>query len=90
MNLTGTPRVALSGADASMFNVDTQPSTPVAASGTTTFQITFAPASEGAKTATITIANDDLNEDPYVITLNGTGTTPGLEVRESSNIIWKR
>ena len=40
----------------------------MAASGTTTFTITFTPASIGAKTATVTIANDDADENPYTFT----------------------
>ena len=43
LNLTGTPRVAISGTDAAMFVVGTQPDTPVAPSGSTTFTITFTP-----------------------------------------------
>ena len=84
LTLTGTPRVAISGTDAAMFVVGTQPSTPVAPSGTTTFTITFTPASLGAKTATVTIANDDSNENPYTFTLTGTGVAPEINVRQGS------
>ena len=51
-----------------MFVVGTQPTTPVAPAGTSTFTITFTPASLGAKTATVTIANDDADENPYTFT----------------------
>ena len=82
LNLTGTPRVAISGTDAAMFVVGTQPATPVAPSGTTTFTITFTPASLGAKSATVTIANDDSDENPYTFTLTGTGVAPEINVRQ--------
>ena len=84
LNLTGTPRVAISGTDAAMFVVGTQPATPVAPSGTTTFTITFTPASLGAKTATVTIANDDSDENPYTFSLTGTGVAPEINVRQGS------
>ena len=84
LNLSGTPRVAISGTDAAMFVVGTQPSTPVAPSGTTTFTVTFTAASLGAKTATVTIANDDTDENPYTFSLTGTGVAPEINVRQGS------
>lgn len=42
-------------------------------SGHNTFTIRFVPMSEGPKTATITIWNNDLDENPYTIYLTGTG-----------------
>jgi hypothetical protein len=77
LNLTGTPKIALSGTNASEFTIDeTATSAAVAVSGSTTFTITFSPTSQGAKTAAISIANDDAtgSENPYVINLTGTGT----------------
>lgn len=72
LDLTGTPRVALTGS--SDFTVTTQPSTPVAAtSGTATFVVTFDPSSLGVKTATVSIANNDANENPYNFVIQGTG-----------------
>jgi len=76
LNLSGTPRVAVSGPDAAMFIVSSQPSTPVAASGLTTFTVAFIPSSTGAKSATLTIANNDSDENPYVVNLTGTGNEP--------------
>ena len=77
LNLTGTPKIAISGTNASEFTIDqTATTATVAAAGTTTFTITFSPTSQGAKTAAISIANDDATgaENPYVINLTGTGT----------------
>jgi len=48
---------------------------PVAGSGNTTFTVTFTPSSTGAKTAQISIANNDSDENPYTVNLSGTGTT---------------
>jgi len=82
LNLTGTPKVAITGTDAAMFAVGTQPTSPVAPAGTTTFTITFSPTSAGAKTATVTIANDDTDENPYTFSLTGTGIAPEINVRQ--------
>jgi len=76
LNLTGSPdKVAISGPHASDFTVTQQPTSPVAANGgTTTFEVTFAPSGTGLREATISIANDDSNEDPYDFKIQGTGT----------------
>ncbi|MEI6507900.1 MAG: choice-of-anchor D domain-containing protein [Bacteroidota bacterium] len=77
LNLSGTPIVAITGTNASEFSIDQSSTTAtVAAAGTTTFTITFSPTTQGAKTAAISIANDDATggENPYVINLTGTGT----------------
>jgi len=74
LNLTDTPIVAVGGTHAADFTVTTQPTTPVAASGNTTFQVTFDPSATGARTATLSIANDDSDENPYNFSIQGTGT----------------
>lgn len=78
--ISGTPKVAISGTNASEFTIDeTSTNATVSASGTTTFTITFSPTSVAAgKTATISIANDDTDENPYTIILTGEGTAPDL------------
>lgn len=53
----------------------TQPASPIAAGGSTTFTVTFTPAATGARSATITIASNDSDEASYLITLSGTGAT---------------
>lgn len=74
LNLTGTPLVSISGANASDFTVTTFPVTPVAATtGTTTFVITFDPSATGLRTATVSIANDDATVNPYDFAIQGTG-----------------
>ncbi|GGK16739.1 hypothetical protein GCM10007962_08760 [Yeosuana aromativorans] len=74
LNLTsGSPYVVVSGVDASDFTVTTIPTTPITASSSTTFNITFNPSSTGLKSATLTIANDDLDESIYSFDIQGTG-----------------
>jgi hypothetical protein len=74
LNLTGTPRVQLSGAGAASFSVTTLPSATVGPASSTTFQIQFDPSTIGTKSATVSIANDDSNENPYDFAIQGTGT----------------
>ncbi|MBA7711231.1 hypothetical protein ES703_120186 [subsurface metagenome] len=79
LNLTGSPdRVVISGS--SDFTVTQQPASPVAAyGGTTTFEITFDPSSYETKTATVSIANNDSDENPYDFVIQGTGMLFGTQ-----------
>ncbi|MBF4519046.1 BspA family leucine-rich repeat surface protein [Flavobacterium sp. ANB] len=79
LNLTGTPKVAISGTNAADFTVTTQPTSPVAATtGTTTFAITFDPSAAGIRTATVSIANDDADENPYTFAIQGSATAGNI------------
>tara|TARA_R110000803_G_C11989495_1_gene321965 strand:- start:10670 stop:11497 length:828 start_codon:yes stop_codon:yes gene_type:complete len=73
LTLSGTPKVAVSGADAANFVVSVQPAATVAASGTSTFTVVFTPTSVGPHYATLSIANDDSDENPYTYSIQGTG-----------------
>ena len=48
----------------------------MAAAGSTTFQVRFDPSATGTRVATITIANNDADENPYDFAIQGTGTPP--------------
>jgi uncharacterized repeat protein (TIGR02543 family) len=81
LNLTGSPKVTVSGAQASEFTVTAQPVTPVAAvSGSTTFQVTFDPSATGTRNAILSISNDDSNENPYNFSIQGMGTANSYTV----------
>jgi len=73
LNLTGTPQVTISGANASDFTVTSQPSSTVTSGGSTTFQITFDPSAGGLRTAIVTIASDDDDEGTYDFAIQGSG-----------------
>jgi len=66
--------ITLTGSNAGDFTVSVLPSSNVVSAGSTTFQITFDPSSLGLKTATVSIANNDSDENPYNFTIQGTGT----------------
>jgi len=73
-NLTLTTPITISGTNADQFSVQGQPTSPVSTGGgTTTFTIRFTPTTAGAKTASIAIANNDADENPYNLTITGTG-----------------
>lgn len=74
LNLTGNPKVAVSGTNAADFTVTTQPSSPLAAlTGSTSFQVTFNPSAVGLRSAAVSLANNDSDENPFTFTIQGTG-----------------
>ena len=76
---------ALAGTDASEFSITANPTTPVAASGgSTTYTVRFTPTSPGAKSATLTIVNNDSDENPYNISITGTGLDVTAPVYQNS------
>ena len=74
LNLTnGMPLIQVTGTNAADFTVTTSPATPIANSGSTTFDVRFAPSALGLRSATISIPNDDTDENPYDFAIQGTG-----------------
>lgn len=71
--------ITLGGTDAAQFSLDlTGLDTVLAADETTTFTVTFAPNSVGAKTAVVNIGSDDANENPFRINVSG-NALPSVE-----------
>ena len=69
--------VTKDGANAGEFTVDTTGMSTALASGqSTTFTVTFSPAAGGARSAAIHIGSNDLDENPFDISLAGTGVLP--------------
>ena len=76
---SGTPKVVIQGIHAGDFDVTNQPVSPVPPGGTTTVQITFNHLAEGMRVATVSIASNDADENPFTFTIQGTGVfTPGM------------
>jgi mucin-19 len=73
-NLTLSAPV-IAGTNASEFTVSAALTSPVAAGGSTTFTITFDPAAAGTRVATISITNNDSDENPYNFSIQGTAFT---------------
>jgi hypothetical protein len=88
LNLTGDPKVEITGAHAADFTVTAVPASPVASGGgTTTFEITFAPAAGGLRQAQINIANNDTDENPYDFAVQGTGQAPEIDLQGNGESI---
>jgi hypothetical protein len=88
LSLTNAPTyVQITGADADQFEfVGSQPTTPITSGSFRNFSIRFRPTTEGAKTASISIANNDSNENPYTFTITGTaGPAPAPEINVRAN-----
>ncbi len=77
LDLTGNPRVTISGTDAADFMITTQPTSSVTAGGNATFTVQFNPSAAGVKTAMVSIANNDSDENPYNFSIQGTGILYG-------------
>lgn len=95
---TGTTSLSLSGvttsgSQAGDFVVNTSGmATTLSASQSTTFTVTFTPSAHGLRTASVSIANNDANENPFVARLEGVGvgtsgaTPPTISVGTAQNI----
>jgi hypothetical protein len=89
---TGTANLTLSnptisGTNSGDFSINANPITTVAATGSTTFQVTFNPSASGTRTATISISNNDSNEGTYDFAIQGTGVDPEINVQGNGNNI---
>lgn len=82
-SLTGVS-AAVTGANAGDFVVTSAPATPVPPSSSTTFTVRFTPSGTGARAAALRIASNDADENPFDITLGGTGlpATPEIAVEQ--------
>ncbi len=69
------------------FSIISQPDAEVAPGASTTFTVRFSPTATVAKTASLSIANNDSTKNPYNITFNGSGGSPGINLKQSSTSI---
>ncbi len=68
--------ITKSGTAAGEYSVTGLGATTLAAGASTTFTVTFAPSTTGARPAALLIASNDANENPFDIALTGNGTPP--------------
>ncbi len=77
--------VTVDGTNSSDFTVTTQPAASIADSSSGTFVVTFTPSAGGARSARLQIANNDSDENPFIINLSGTGiAAPEIEVADGA------
>jgi hypothetical protein len=87
-NTLNISAVNISGANASEFLLSTFPST-LALLSSGNLIINFTPTSAGTKTVTVSIVNDDLDENPYIINLTGIGGSYSTEpTTQASNLVF--
>jgi trimeric autotransporter adhesin len=78
--------VTITGANAADFTVTTAPASTIAASGSTTFVVTFDPSAAGTRSATVTINSDDCNEAVYTFDVQGAGTEILASLSAQTNV----
>ena len=66
----------LTGPDPGQFSLVSTPPTTLALGASAAFTVRFSPTSLGAKIATLSIASNDSNANPFTLALTGTGVTP--------------
>ncbi|MBI1226059.1 MAG: choice-of-anchor D domain-containing protein [Bacteroidetes bacterium] len=91
LHLTGSPKLAISGADANQFKVtsDVNSNSIEAVYGSASFSIRFTPnGGGGTRNATLTIANDDPNEGAYTVQLKALVGSPEIDVQFGGNSVF--
>ncbi|MEM7509687.1 MAG: malectin domain-containing carbohydrate-binding protein [Bacteroidota bacterium] len=78
--------VTVSGEDAAMFSTNFSGPVDLEPGASTTFNITFAPTSTGAKTADLNIIHDGDNDSPMIVSLSGSGTSSTISADASAYI----
>ncbi|MEO8613729.1 MAG: choice-of-anchor tandem repeat GloVer-containing protein [Luteolibacter sp.] len=86
--LTGV-NVTVTGANSAEFTVSAQPTSSITPGSSGTFSVIFAPTGEGIRNATLQIASNDSNENPFVIKITSLGIlAPEIEMADgTSNLI---
>lgn len=79
--LSGFP-ISIDGGNAGDFSLTATPLSPLSPGGSTTFTVKFAPTAGGVRSAALHIGNDDMDENPFHITLEGTATAPEIVVEQ--------
>ena len=82
LTLSGSPLVAVTGPDASAFTITSLPTSPVAASGSTTFTVHFTATTVGTRGAMLTILNEDVSESTFRIQLSAEVLPPDIAISQ--------
>ncbi len=78
--------ISMSGADASSFTLSAlSPASPITASSSAVFSLTFAPTSAGTKSAIVNIINNDCDEATYDFVVTGTSTVGAAFAFDGTN-----
>lgn len=85
IDLTGL-NTTITGTQASDFSISVSPPASAAPGSSATFIVAFSPSGAGNRTATLHIANNDPDENPFDITLTGVGAAPEIGVEQPSGV----
>ncbi|MBN1190955.1 MAG: VCBS repeat-containing protein [Dehalococcoidales bacterium] len=84
-DLTLTTPLIVTGADSGQFNIEDQPDSNISGAESTDFTVRFSPTTLGGKNAAISITNNDADENPYVLNIQGNSLpAPEMEVTGNS------
>ena len=72
-----TITATITGTDAGQFSLISSPPASLAGGLSAPFTIRFSPTSPGSKTATLSLTSNDPDENPFTLSLTGTGTSTG-------------
>jgi hypothetical protein len=78
--------VTIDGPNAADFTLAASPATTVDSFGSTTFTVTFSRAVAGTRTASLYIASNDADENPFHIALTGAGVLTPVEIAQQGYI----
>lgn len=70
LELTGSPLIELGGDHPYDFELVSLPATPIAPGESSAFTITLTPRAAGKRSATVSIPNNDADENPYTFTIS--------------------
>lgn len=85
-DLTGIS-ISILGTSAAEYHVNPPASSTLAAGDTTTFSITFSPAGLFERNAIVSIASNDLDENPFEIPVTGKATAPEISLEDSNGSV---
>ena len=86
LQLTGSPAVMSNMIGNSMFSIPSQPATTVPASGSVSFVVRADPSTTGIGQIDLTIASNDLDENPYTFSIFATGVLEGAVEVEANSV----
>ncbi len=88
LTLSGaSPFITIGGTNPGEFTVTQVPGATISSGSFTTFQITFTPTGTGSRNASISIGNNDPNENPYNFSISGTGLETAISAQPTDQVI---
>ena len=79
--------ITFTGANPGDFSIVSPPSATVAGRSTTTFTVKFTAGATGARSATLNVANNDSNENPYDFKIQGNTSSINMNVKGGTVLI---